>query len=91
MRREDFMAKVEEEFRFDDMSEIEPAVEWVYDALIRPLHDVAHAAWHLMDDSGKLPWDSSLAPGYLHTTTQHDRLSGALDALEAAGWVPCDD
>lgn len=51
------------------------------------LDDVAHRAWHLLDDSGEVPGQS----WYEVTGTTHERLSVALDALEATGWSGCDD
>lgn len=51
------------------------------------LLDVAHAAWHLLDDSGELDTtDDNGRRDYMHVGLHHDRLSGALDALEATGW-----
>ena len=48
---------------------------------------VAHAAWHLMDDSGEADaTDDNGAPFYEHFGVDHQRLSDALDALEATGW-----
>lgn len=51
------------------------------------LERVAHAAWHLMDDSGELDTtDDNGVRDYMHTGHEHERLSDALDALEATGW-----
>lgn len=48
---------------------------------------VAHAAWHLMDDSGELDTtDDAGRRDYMHMGLNHERLSTALDALEATGW-----
>lgn len=33
MRHEEYLALVEERFRFDDMSEITPAAEWIWEEL----------------------------------------------------------
>lgn len=51
------------------------------------LDAVAHAAWHLMDESGEMEDDPAL---HIHSALEAERLSGALDALEASGWEPCD-
>lgn len=44
------------------------------------LREVAHAAWHLLDESGEYPGDDGL---YVVTAVDWQRLS---DALDAAGW-----
>lgn len=58
------------------------------DDVIAALLEVAHAAWHLADDSGEL--DTQDMPDfhgdYVHLKLDHERLSDALDALEATGW-----
>lgn len=55
------------------------------------LHDVAHRAWHLMDDSGEQETtDDNGRSDYLHFGFDHERLSAALDALEANGWDSCE-
>lgn len=54
------------------------------------LHDVAHRAWHLMDDSGETESaDDNGVTDYLHSGLDHQRLSEALDRLEEAGWNGC--
>lgn len=60
---------------------------------INALLAVAHAAWHLMDDSGELAEDDMEGFGgdYVHSKLDHDKLSAALDALEADGWYPHPD
>lgn len=67
--------------------------EWHDSALLRrweidtPYGEVAHAAWHLLDDSGELDTvDDAGHRDYQHIGLHHDRLSGALDDLEATGW-----
>lgn len=51
------------------------------------LESVAHAAWHLMDDSGEMETtDDNGRTDYQHFGLDHERLSAALDALEATGW-----
>lgn len=58
---------------------------WEIDAA--PLERVAHAAWHLMDDSGELDTtDDNGVRDVQHSGVDHDRLSSALDDLEATGW-----
>lgn len=47
------------------------------------LSEVAHRAWHLLDDGGEMPDDDGLI---LASKRDADRLSDALDALEASGW-----
>lgn len=54
---------------------------------VAKLEAVAHRAWHLMDDSGELPD----AHDWQHSRRDHERLSGALDGLEAAGWAAHSD
>lgn len=44
------------------------------------LREVAHAAWHLLDESGEYPDDPGL---YIISATDWKRLG---DALDAAGW-----
>lgn len=58
----------------------------IYDLTERlDLHEtVAHAAWHVLDDGGEDANDEVLWSG---TKLQAERLSDALDALEAAGWA----
>lgn len=53
-----------------------------------PLRDVAHAAWHLMDDSGEheTDTDDNGEPLYSHLAIDHQRLSEVLGTLEASGW-----
>ena len=48
------------------------------------LEAVAHAAWHVLDDGG----ESDDPAVYLVGKRDADKLSVALDALEAAGWDP---
>lgn len=51
------------------------------------LERVAHAAWHLMDDSGEAETTADDGRSdYWHFGLDHERLSAALDALEAGGW-----
>lgn len=51
------------------------------------LQAVAHAAWHLMDDSGEMETtDDNGRSDYQHMGLDHQKLSDALDALEALGW-----
>lgn len=55
------------------------------------LNGVAHRAWHLMDDSGELAMtDDNGVADYMHSGIDHQRLSDALDALEAVGWDGCE-
>lgn len=56
------------------------------DERIRLLHEVAHRTWHLMDDSGEMDDPSD----YMHDALDHQRVSDALDALEADGWTAHD-
>ena len=49
--------------------------------------EVAHAAWHLLDDSGETDEsDDNEAPLHVFFHNDFERLSAALDALEATGW-----
>lgn len=50
---------------------------------LQALLAVAHAAWHLLDDSGEIEGEDGLR---IHSALQGDRLSEALDTLEATGW-----
>jgi len=54
----------------------------------RALAAVAHAAWHLMDDSGELAEEDmeGFHGDYVHLKLDHQKLSDALDRLEATGW-----
>lgn len=57
------------------------------DEHVRLLDRVAHAAWHLMDDSGELDTtDSEGRHDYSVMGLDHRLLSDALDALESSGW-----
>jgi hypothetical protein len=54
---------------------------------IRKLQAVAHAAWHLMDDSGETgTFSDNGRPDHWYLDIDHQYLSEALDALEATGW-----
>lgn len=56
------------------------------DALVL-LDQVGHAAWHLLDDSGETDEiDDNGRPFHVYFDHDHQRLSDALDALEATGW-----
>lgn len=71
-----------------DADEATRAVKELVALLTRPaelFEQVAHAAWHLMDDSGEDEDDDGLR---IHSALDGDRLSAALDALEASGWTP---
>lgn len=54
---------------------------------IAHLERVAHAAWHLLDDSGESD-DEGI---HIHSSLHSERLSAALDTLEANGWKAHDD
>lgn len=56
------------------------------DERIALLHDVAHRAWHLMDDSGEIEGET----GWQVLDIDHQALSDALDVLEGAGWNGCE-
>lgn len=50
------------------------------------LAEVAHRAWHLLDDGGEQDDDPD---EFVAFTSDANRLSDALDALEATGWDGC--
>ena len=50
------------------------------------LNEVAHRAYHLLDDSGEVPDSDDI----VHDARDHQRLSDALDRLEASGWDGCE-
>jgi hypothetical protein len=45
--------------------------------------EVAHCAWHLLDDGGEVEGDDEMWQG---SKRDADRLSDALNDLEASGW-----
>lgn len=59
--------------------------------VIEALSNVAHRAWHLLDDSGELDTtDDNGVTDFMHSGLDHQRLGDALDALEALGWDGCE-
>lgn len=59
------------------------------DDVVAPMTAVAHAAWHLMDDSGETDQhDDNGEPIHEFLHVNFEKLDEALDALEAHGWDP---